>query len=290
MLNQPSPDSITEAITRAAAHLQSAEALLITAGSGINVDSGLPDFRGTEGFWKLYPPYQALGMDFQAVANPLTLKSDPHLFWGYFGQRLNLYRTARPHDGFAILHRWAEARPAGGFVFTSNVDGQFQKAGFESKRVLECHGSNLFLQCSDKCSSDIWAADGVAVAVDEQTMRAADPLPVCPKCGKLARPNILMFVDGKWNPNRTSGQERHYQAWLKQIASPEPLRLAVIEIGSGSAIPTVQKEGTSVAARLGAPFIRINPREFSVPPGGIGIPLPALEALRRIDAQMPASA
>src|SRR5258707_10426867 len=93
-------------LSAAAVAVQSADALLIGAGAGMGVDSGLPDFRGTEGFWNAYPPYRKLGLDFMAVANPQWFRDDPTLAWGFYGHRLNLYRAATPHPGFAMLRRW----------------------------------------------------------------------------------------------------------------------------------------------------------------------------------------
>ena len=49
------------------------DALIITAGAGMGVDSGLPDFRGTEGFWKAYPVIKDLGYSFSEMANPICL-------------------------------------------------------------------------------------------------------------------------------------------------------------------------------------------------------------------------
>jgi len=57
-------------LKRAAHALREAEALLVTAGAGMGVDSGLPDFRGNEGFWKAYPPMAKLGVSFVEMANP----------------------------------------------------------------------------------------------------------------------------------------------------------------------------------------------------------------------------
>ena len=80
-------------------------------------------------------------------------------------------------------------------VFTSNVDGQFQRAGFAEEQVAECHGSIHFLQCMVDCGQPVWSADDV----DRRRRRGDDarpaPLPSCPACGALARPNILMFGD-----------------------------------------------------------------------------------------------
>jgi NAD-dependent SIR2 family protein deacetylase len=57
-------------IERAAKALNDADALLITAGAGMGVDSGLPDFRGPEGFWRAYPAVAKLGLNFEQIANP----------------------------------------------------------------------------------------------------------------------------------------------------------------------------------------------------------------------------
>src|SRR5438132_2332231 len=64
-------------IQQAARAVASADALLIAAGAGMGVDSGLPDFRGDQGFWKAYPPYQTLGLRFTALANPHWFATDP---------------------------------------------------------------------------------------------------------------------------------------------------------------------------------------------------------------------
>src|SRR5215213_3373645 len=122
-----------ESLRRAAEAVRSADAILITAGAGMGVDSGLPDFRGTQGYWRAYPPYQRLGLRFEQIASPAHFDEDPAVGWGFYGHRLNLYRATRPHQGFDILLRWATSRPAdmaACFVFTSNVDGHFQRAGF----------------------------------------------------------------------------------------------------------------------------------------------------------------
>src|SRR4029077_4013233 len=100
-----------EDIERAAAVLANTDALLIGAGAGMGVDSGLPDFRGSQGFWQAYPPYARLGLDFVTLANPRWFESDPALAWGFYGHRLMLYRQTEPHDGFAILHRWMRRMP-----------------------------------------------------------------------------------------------------------------------------------------------------------------------------------
>lgn len=261
-------------LEKAAAAIRSADALLIGAGAGMGVDSGLPDFRGDEGFWRAYPPFR--GRSFAELSTPHWFHSDPELAWGFFGHRLNLYREKPPHAGFSILRRWAERRPMGYFVFTSNVDGHFQLAGFPGERVLECHGSIHYLQCANGCKAMVWAAHGVRIEVDETTIRARSPAPSCPQCRGIARPNILMFGDWGWAPQRFYDQARRYEAWLSAL---EGSRVVAIEIGAGTAIPTVRYE----CERHGRTLIRINPREPETGAGGIPVPLRALEALRQID-------
>lgn len=274
--------NIEKALDRAAEVIAEADALLITAGAGIGVDSGLPDFRGNEGFWRAYPPLERLGISFVDMANPIWFRRDPELAWGFYGHRLELYRSTDPHHGFHILRQWALSRPHGHFVFTSNVDGQFQKAGFDRRRIVECHGSIHHLQCLAHCG-EITPADTAVVTVEPETFRASPPLPSCPNCGALARPNVLMFGDFGWLPQRTAEQERRFSDWISALGDG---RLAVVEIGAGTAVPTVRMTSEQLAGRPGATLIRINLREPQVPRDHIGIPLGGLEALAEIDERL----
>jgi NAD-dependent SIR2 family protein deacetylase len=239
----------------------------------MGVDSGLPDYRGPEGFWRAYPPYRKLGLRFEELADPVHFADDPALAWGFYGHRLALYRSTVPHAGFGVLLRWARERPT--FVFTSNVDGQFQRAGFDPERVAEVHGSIHRLQCLVGCGQPVWPADGVEVTVDPATMRAQPPLPSCPRCGALARPNILMFGDADWDPGDAAPRLAAYTEFVRGHRR----RLAVIEIGAGTALPTVRRQA-ELASAAGGALIRINPREPQVrDPRAVGIPAPAAEAL-----------
>ena len=274
---------LIDGIEEAAVAIAKADALLITAGAGMGVDSGLPDFRGDKGFWKAYPPFERLGVSFVDMANPNWFVRDPELAWGFYGHRLKLYRATEPHPGFDILQKWARDLEFGSFVFTSNVDGQFQQSGFERDRVIECHGSIGHLQCTEPCSNEIWSADDLDVEVDMNSFRAVSELPACPHCGSLARPNVLMFGDWHWIPGRTSNQERCFSDWLAKAAGP---KLVIVELGAGSAVPTVRMTSEQIAARSGATLVRINPREPQVRHGHIGLAMNALEALAAIDERI----
>ena len=278
---------LQEKIDLAAERIKRADALLISAGAGIGVDSGLPDFRGDEGFWKAYPYARKLGISFVELANPRWFSSDPHIAWAFYGHRLNLYRKTEPHKGFEILLGWGKAKKHGYFVFTSNVDGQFQKAGFDKNRIVEVHGSIHHLQCTTPCSDDIWPADNTELNVDLEHFRAESPLPKCPYCGAVARPNILMFGDWSWIGLRTQAQEARFDAWLSQFRH-DGKDLVIVEIGAGTAVPTVRHTDEGIASRYESFLIRINPRESFIPRGinGVEIPLGALDTLTRISKQI----
>jgi len=273
---------LEDSLDRAADAINDAEALLVTAGAGIGVDSGLPDFRGDEGFWRAYPSLKRLGISFVDMANPIWFKRDPELAWGFYGHRLGLYRATEPHEGFRILRDWGESRPHGSFVFTSNVDGQFQKAGFGRQRILECHGSIHHLQCLKHCG-EISRADEYDVQVDDETFRASPPLPSCPSCGALVRPNVLMFGDWGWLPERSNDQEGRFDDWINDLGDA---RLTIVEIGAGTAVPTVRMTSEQLVRRPGATLIRINVREPQVPADHIAVALGGLEALQKIQGRI----
>lgn len=88
----------------------------------MGVDSGLPDFRGNQGFWNAYRPFKNK-FGFTECANPDFLSDHPYLFWGFYGHRLQMYRDVKPHEGFKILQDLCQNKDY--FIVTSNVDGQF---------------------------------------------------------------------------------------------------------------------------------------------------------------------
>jgi NAD-dependent SIR2 family protein deacetylase len=173
------------------------------------------------------------------------------------------------------------AKPGGYFVFTSNVDGHFQTAGFAPERIIECHGSIHNFQCTASCTDEIWDADSETVTIEESTFRALEPLPKCKTCPAVARPNILMFGDWSWLSHRTDAQQQRFDMWANTLAESSA-KLVVIELGAGCAIPTVRYTSERVMKSNGGTLIRINPREDDVPSGQIGLPFGAAEGIRRI--------
>jgi NAD-dependent SIR2 family protein deacetylase len=271
-------------IRRAAEAIAKADALFIGAGAGMGVDSGLPDFRGPQGFWRAYPPYEKLGLGFTDLASPRWFAKDPAFGWGFYGHRRNLYRATAPHRGFEILRRWCGRMSRGYWVFTSNVDHHFQRAGFDPRRVVEVHGSIEWCQCTDDCGEGPFPAGPEDVAIDESTMRAVGPLPACPGCGALARPNILMFGDYGWDPARFDEARARVVPWLEGL---DGAKVAVVEFGAGPSIPTVRLACEGTADELRGTLIRVNPRDPEVSGRRhIALPIGALEAITAIASSM----
>jgi len=268
--------------TKIANIIKEAEVFIITAGAGMGVDSGLPDFRGTKGFWKAYPAYEHLNLSFEECANPMHFSMNPEFGWGFYGHRTNLYRETIPHEGFHIIKKWIERNSADYFVVTSNVDGQFQKAGYEENRVNEIHGSIHWLQCQSRCSETIWE-NNEQFSIDLESMKATGTLPTCPHCGKTARPNILMFGDYAWIASRTNEQGRNFYNFLKEN---DEKRIVVIEMGTGTSIPSIRRLSENIGVRKNATVIRINPREPEIRKPHISVACGALEGLRLIDVEI----
>src|SRR5450830_1464619 len=234
--------------------LEQCDGLIIAAGAGMGVDSGLPDFRGTDGFWKAYPSLGAQKIAFHEIASPSAFRRHPTEAWGFYGYS----------------------------IFTSNVDGQFQRAGFSAQQINECHGSIHQMQCMLPCSETIWPAQAFDPQVDTINCHLENALPICPHCGGLARPHILMFDDWSWLEHHQQRQMERQQRWLDTVRRP-----LVIEIGAGTAIPTVRHFSQRVLQRHGGRLIRINLRESGVANVlDVGLAAGAVEALTAMDVML----
>lgn len=253
---------------------QQADALIFSAGAGMGVDSGLPDFRGNQGMWQAYPELGKHKLDFTSIANPKAFKRDAYLAWGFYGHRLDLYRKTEPHQGFKQLKQIADQLQLPYFVFTSNVDGQFQKAGFDEQFIYECHGSIHHVQCTTPCSKSIWQATALDPIIEHTLCQWQGPLPTCPNCGGLSRPNILMFDDYHWISKRQEQQQQRLETWLNHHKN-----VLVIEMGAGTTIPTVRYFSEQFSPYL----IRINPREFKLPhQGGLALATTAQQGISQL--------
>lgn len=299
-----SEEEIAAALQLGAEALADCDNWIISAGAGMGVDSGLPDFRGSSGLWK----DRSLAMTYEEMSDDKWFTEDPCFAWGVNYTQLALYRQTVPHEGFAAVSRWAEYLGKPYYVFTSNIDGQFEKAGFSEERIALCHGDIHHVQCTDrKCrgvggggeADLVWSADclptGLETGIDRASLRlsAADSLDAahfrCPRCDKLARPNIWFCHDANYVPRKQLIETRNaYNKWVFS-SMDERKRIVVVECGGGMAIPSVRVEGEDAVAGggEGSLLIRINPSDCRVPAErGVGIPLGARAGLERLEAAL----
>lgn len=267
--------TISDQLKIAAEWIRDADGILVTAGAGMGVDSGLSDFRDEDGFWRAHPAVNADGIGFEDIASNEAFHHDPVRAWGFYGHWLNLYRRTVPHEGFDILRRWVSTKEHGAFVFTSNIDGQFQKAGFEERRIIECHGSLHRLQCLRPCAYETWSADDLHPDVDEEHCRLLSALPRCPRCDNVARPNILMLNDDDWNDYAVRRRRMRLEAWLLRVD-----QVVVVELGADRTVPVVR----NMSEQSGHRIIRVNMNEWEIDsPRGISRCGRSLELLRALD-------
>jgi NAD-dependent SIR2 family protein deacetylase len=259
------------AIERAAQLIRAADAIVIAAGAGMSVDSGLPAFRGSGGLWTTLMPTGMSERQLGSLTQGDCFRKRPSQAWTFYGRAIDVCRLSVPHDGYRLIREWAATKRHGVFVYTSNVDGHFQAAGFSEDRIVECHGTIHTLQCATPCSDQLWLA-GASIG------GGISKPPGCLNCGGLARPNFLLFADDAWVRARTARQQARLREWAAAIE-----RAVVVEIGAGQAVPSIRL----FAEAFGAPLIRINLDDEHVGHDtAIGIRGSALTVLKEIDAAL----
>jgi NAD-dependent deacetylase len=140
-------------------------------GAGISTESGIPDFRSAGGIWENYDPAEVGTID--------AFRRDPARVWEFYGLRVDVLTRAEPNDGHHVLAALEEQGRIRA-VITQNVDGLHQRAG--SREVIEVHGSLREAECIH-C--------GVRVPIENAL--ASLPLPLCPECGEILKPGVVMF-------------------------------------------------------------------------------------------------
>jgi len=147
---------------------------VVLTGAGVSTESGIPDFRSPTGIWAQYDPMEYATID--------AFLADPVKVWDFYGKRLDMLRDAQPNDGHRALAEleergWVRA------VITQNIDRLHERAG--SRAVVEVHGSIRTSSCL-ACRE---------VVPFEEVVRLLDaaPAPPCPRCGRILKPDVVMF-------------------------------------------------------------------------------------------------
>ncbi len=235
-------------LNRVGKWLAGAKRILVITGAGISAESGIPTFRGADGYWKKH--------DVMTLASPEGFAANPALVWEWYAERIATVRAAEPNAGHRALVE-LERRVPEFILLTQNVDGLHRRAG--SQNMHEIHGSILRARCME--TDKIYSIDDLNIE---------PPFPVRTPEGNLARPDVVWFgeiikmdameaVDQYFDADKvemclmigTTGMFPYIQRWALQTRqrdgklieiNPEPTMLAdfcneVLECNAGDCLP-----------------------------------------------------
>ena len=148
--------------------LRQAEKIVFVTGAGISQESGIPTFRGKDGFWRKYDPMK--------LATIYAFYEDPKLVWEWYEERRKNILDASPNPGHRSIAELEKHKQVS--VLTQNIDGLHQRAG--SSHVYELHGSIITIKCT------------VCDFKDNITSGFSSLPPLC-KCGNILRPDVVWF-------------------------------------------------------------------------------------------------
>ena len=166
---------MTDEVKKLKEWIDGSDNIVFFGGAGVSTESGIPDFRSTDGLYHQqydYPPETILSHSF--------FMENPREFYRFYRNKM-LYLDAAPnaaHKKLAELEQQGKLRA----VITQNIDGLHQKAG--SRKVLELHGSVLRNYCQ-KCG----AFHGVEVIAGSSGMPRCD-------CGGMIKPDVVLYEEG----------------------------------------------------------------------------------------------
>ncbi|WP_421409851.1 Sir2 silent information regulator family NAD-dependent deacetylase [Streptococcus suis] len=227
-----------QAKIREAKHLLAeADALVIGAGAGLSAAAGLTysGQRFTENFADFIEEYGLTDMYSSAFYPFATAEKK----WGYWSQHLylNRYQTGSLPLYQDLLELVAD-KPY--FVITTNVDSQFEKAGFDKSKIFEVQGNYGEFQCSVPCHDGVYPNQATLEQIlqNRQGLEARRvDIPTCPKCGADMMSRLRFdhrFVEDKiWHQ-----QEEAYLTFLQTYADK---KIVFLELGVGYNTPTIIK-------------------------------------------------
>ncbi len=245
----------------------------ILTGAGISAESGIPTFRGEEGYWvvgaKEYRP--------QEMATRAAFIKMPREVWRWYLYRRHVCRRADPNAGHLALAKLEDALNDRFSLVTQNVDGLHLRAGNSQLRTYQVHGNIDFMRAAKDGEYELFEMDPSICL--EKHLPMSDEMwakLVCPN-GMRARPHILWF-DEYYN-------ETLYRSTAAMTAAAHCNLLIVIGTSGAASLPM---HATAEAARAGAAIINIDPydNDFAVfardSPRGYWLQAPSAQVLPRI--------
>jgi NAD-dependent deacetylase len=147
--------------------------VLVITGAGVSAESGIPTFRGRDGYWRNFDP--------TTLATPEAFTRDPKLVWEWYRERRERIRAARPNAAHHAIAKLAQH--ANEFLLvTQNVDNLHARAGLPNEKMVQIHGDIFVTRCSD---CDFCRLD---YERDQEEV-----LPRCTVCHALMRPGVVWF-------------------------------------------------------------------------------------------------
>jgi len=165
--------------------------ITVLTGAGISAESGIPTFRGPEGYWtvgsRVYMP--------QEMATLNMFQQQPLSVWQWYLYRLGVCLHAEPNAGHIALAELEHYLGERFMLITQNIDNLHIRAGNSLKRTYQIHGNVNYTRCSNHCSP------GLHLLADELKKQRTDHLLSddeirllhCPDCGAWLRPHVLWF-------------------------------------------------------------------------------------------------
>jgi NAD-dependent deacetylase len=162
--------------------------VVVLTGAGISAESGIPTFRGREGYWVVgsrnYMP--------QEMATREMFDRAPEEVWRWYLYRFGVVRGAEPNAGHRALVALEAALGDRFTLVTQNIDGLHRRAG--STRVFTIHGDAAWVRCAAECGAGLLPLPDVAVHAKDDPFSAGDRARLtCPRCRGWLRPHVLWF-------------------------------------------------------------------------------------------------
>lgn len=226
-----------EAITQLRHALDNCDAVLIGAGAGLSTAAGLSysGKRFDENFADFRDAYGIRDM-YSGGFYPFP---DLETFWAWWSRHIwiNRYEPGATETYKMLLEL---VRDKDYFVLTTNVDHQFQLAGFDKRRLFYTQGDYGLFQCSRSCTNETYDNEDAirAMMAEQPSMRVSSELvPTCPRCGAPMTTNLRannMFVeDDGWYE-----ASRRYEQFRQEHKAG---RILYLELGVGGNTPVIIK-------------------------------------------------
>src|SRR5262245_36488308 len=157
---------------------------LVITGAGVSAESGIPTFRGKDGYWRNLDPTK--------LATAEAFARDPQLVWKWYRERRQRIRNARPNAAHEAIARLAHDTKEF-LLVTQNVDDLHAPAATPAQKMVQIHGDIFVTRCS-RC--DFGRRD----YADENEHEHEAAIPRCSECQALMRPGVVWFDEQlPWN-------------------------------------------------------------------------------------------